>query len=229
MTTRVEHDLPDHDLSESDLSESDFVDGDSDTSAATESTAAESTAAEPTAAGPTAESRGRATRGGRLTVVLAAVAVLAVIVAALAAWQWRSAAGALDAERAADADRAAAVDVARGYTERSLTYDHTNIDGFFAGVQEGTTDALRERFDGVREVLTQIMTDSQVVASGTVNAATVTAQDGNVYTVKVFATQTTQNLQQPEPGAVPTLLTVTVEKDGEQWLVSDYGADTGAA
>ena len=224
MTTRVEHDLPDHDLSESDLSESDFVDGDSDTSAATESTAAESTAA-----GPTPESRGRATRGGRLTVVLAVVAVLAVIVAALAAWQWRSAAGALDAERAADADRAAAVDVARGYTERSLTYDHTNIDGFFAGVQEGTTDALRERFDGVREVLTQIMTDSQVVASGTVNAATVTAQDGNVYTVKVFATQTTQNLQQPEPGAVPTLLTVTVEKDGEQWLVSDYGADTGAA
>ncbi|MFC7959853.1 hypothetical protein [Rhodococcoides kroppenstedtii] len=213
MTTRVD----------TDLSESDFVDRDG---------AGESTAESATESGTPAESTGGPTgrtRGGRLTVVLAVVAVPAVIAAALAAWQWRSAAGALDAERAADADRAAAVDVARGYTERSLTYDHTNVDGFFAGVEEGTTDALRERFDGVREVLTQIMTDSQVVASGTVNAATVTAQDGNVYTVKVFATQTTQNLQQPEPGAVPTLLTVTVEKNGDQWLVSDYGADTGAA
>ncbi len=213
MTTRVD----------TDLSESDFVDRDG---------AGESTAESATESGTPAESTGGPTgrtRGGRPTVVLAVVAVLAVIAAALAAWQWRSAAGALDVERAADADRAAAVDVARGYTERSLTYDHTNVDGFFAGVEEGTTDALRERFDGVREVLTQIMTDSQVVASGTVNAATVTAQDGNVYTVKVFATQTTQNLQQPEPGAVPTLLTVTVEKNGDQWLVSDYGADTGAA
>ncbi|SFA47754.1 Mce-associated membrane protein [Rhodococcoides kroppenstedtii] len=214
MTTRVD----------TDLSESDFVDRDGAGESTAESAAAESTTPAESTGGPT----GR-TRGGRLTVVLAVVAALEVIVAALAAWQWRSAAGALDAERAADADRAAAVDVARGYTERSLTYDHTNIDGFFAGVEEGTTDALRERFDGVREVLTQIMTDSQVVASGTVNAATVTAQDGNVYTVKVFATQTTQNLQQPEPGAVPTLLTVTVEKNGDQWLVSDYGADTGAA
>ncbi|WP_315772956.1 hypothetical protein [Rhodococcoides kroppenstedtii] len=218
MTTRVD----------TDLSESDFVGGDGAGESTAESATESGTPAESSATDATAGPTGR-TRGGRLTVVLAVVAVLAVIAAALAAWQWRSAAGALDAERAADADRAAAVDVARGYTERSLTYDHTNVDGFFAGVEEGTTDALRERFDGVREVLTQIMTDSQVVASGTVNAATVTAQDGNVYTVKVFATQTTQNLQQPEPGAVPTLLTVTVEKNGDQWLVSDYGADTGAA
>lgn len=218
MTTRVD----------TDLSESDFVDGDGAADSTAGSAAESGTPAESSATDATAGPTGR-TRGGRLTVVLAVVAVFAVLAAALAAWQWRSAAGALDAERAADADRAAAVDVARGYTERSLTYDHTNVDGFFAGVEEGTTDALRERFDGVREVLTQIMTDSQVVASGTVNAATVTAQDGNVYTVKVFATQTTQNLQQPEPGAVPTLLTVTVEKNGDQWLVSDYGADTGAA
>ncbi|MBY6367185.1 hypothetical protein [Rhodococcoides corynebacterioides] len=227
MSTELDKNHTDSGRPESDLDEFDFVDQGATTTTGTAAT--DAPAASDAPADGNADRGGTARSGRRTTVLLAVVAVLAVLAAGLAVWQWRSAAGALDAERAADADRAAAVDVARGYTERSLTYDHTNIDGFFAGVEEGTTDALRERFDGVREVLTQIMTDSQVVASGAVNAATVTAQDGGVYTVKVFATQTTQNLQQPEPGAVPTLLTVTVEKDGDRWLVSDYGADTGAA
>ncbi|MBM7416281.1 MULTISPECIES: hypothetical protein [Nocardiaceae] len=180
--------------------------------------------AAPDAAAPAVSSRTRF-----VAIVATVVAVLATVAAVVAGVQWQSAHSALAAERGADADRATAENTARAYTERSLTYDHTDIDGFFGGVEEGTTDALRERFDGVREVLTQIMTDSQVVASGRVNAATVTAQEGDTYTVSVFATQTTQNLQQPEPGAVPTLLTVTVERTGDEWLVSDYGADTGTS
>ncbi|MGU3436580.1 hypothetical protein ACNHUS_26635 [Actinomycetes bacterium M1A6_2h] len=166
-------------------------------------------------------------RGRIVTVVAVVIAVIAVVAAVVAGLAWRSADGALAADRAAAADRQTAIDTARAYTERSLTYAHTDLDGFFAGVEDGTTDALKQRFEGVRDVLSQIMSQSQVVASGKVNAATVTGQDGDTYTVSVFATQTTQNLQQPEPGAVPTLLTVTVEHTGDQWLVTDYGADTG--
>ena len=166
-------------------------------------------------------------RSRLVTRVAVVVAVVATVIGVIAGFAWHSASSTLAANQAADADRQTAVDTARAYTERSLTYDHTDLDSFFAGVEDGTSDGLKERFEGVRDVLSQIMTESQVVASGTVNAATVTAQDGNSYTVSVFATQTTQNLQQPQPGAVPTLLTVTVEHDGDQWLVADYGAETG--
>ena len=163
----------------------------------------------------------------RTRLVAIVIAVSATVVAVALGVQWHSASSALAAERGAALDRTTAENTARAYTERSLTYDHTDIDSFFAGVEDGTTDALKERFAGVRDVLTQIMTESQVVASGTVDAATVTAQDGDSYTVSVFATQQTQNLQQTEPGSVPTLLTVTVEHTGDQWLVADYGADLG--
>jgi Mce-associated membrane protein len=190
--------------------------------------AAKDTEAEPTEAKEAdATDKAPRSRGRIVTVVAVVVAVIAVVAAVVAGLAWRSADSALTADRAAAADRQTAIDTARAYTERSLTYAHTDLDGFFAGVEDGTTDALKERFEGVRDVLSQIMTQSQVVASGKVNAATVTGQDGDTYTVSVFATQTTQNLQQPEPGAVPTLLTVTVQHDGDQWLVTDYGADTG--
>ncbi|GGF95361.1 hypothetical protein GCM10007304_06540 [Rhodococcoides trifolii] len=191
-----------------------------DTDTATTETAGTDATDTDTAASP--RSRGRI-----VTVVAVVVAVISIVAAVVAGLAWRSADGALAADRAAAADRQTAIDTARAYTERSLTYAHTDLDGFFAGVEDGTTDSLKERFEGVRDVLSQIMSQSQVVASGKVNAATVTGQDGDTYTVSVFATQTTQNLQQPEPGAVPTLLTVTVEHTGDQWLVTDYGADTG--
>lgn len=170
---------------------------------------------------------GSVSRSRLVAIVAVVVAVIATVVAVVAGVAWRSADSELAADRAAAADRQTAIDTATAYTERSLTYDHSDLGAFFSGVEEGTTDALRERFAGVQDVLTQIMTESQVVASGNVNAATVTAQDGDTYTVSVFATQTTQNLQQPEPGAVPTLLTVTVEHAGDEWLVADYGADAG--
>ncbi|MGB3772917.1 MAG: hypothetical protein WBF79_10120 [Rhodococcus sp. (in: high G+C Gram-positive bacteria)] len=175
------------------------------------------------------EASPKSDRSRLLMIVAAVVAVIALVVAIIAVVQWRSAESALAADRAAAADRETAVETARAYTERSLTYDHNDLDGFFAGVQSGTTDELGQRFEGVREVLSQIMTESQVVATGTVNAATVTGESENAYTVSVFATQRTQNLQQPEPGDVPTLLTVTVEHtDDDEWLVSDYSADLGA-
>ncbi|GAA2492040.1 hypothetical protein ACFOS0_26900 [Nocardia seriolae] len=73
------------------------------------------------------------------------------------------------------------------------------------------------------------MTDAQVVASGDVVGTSVEAKGNDQYTVTVYATQKTQNVQQQDPATVPNLLVLTVAKTGGDWLVTDYGPkDVGA-
>ncbi|MCZ4561629.1 hypothetical protein O4160_12365 [Rhodococcus sp. IEGM 1401] len=160
----------------------------------------------------------------RWSVVGAAVpgAVLAVVFGVL----WHSAAGDLAAERAHEQDRQMALNTATEYTARSLTYDYRNLDAFFEGVDQGASQSLQDRYDGVREALTAIMNESQVVATGEVLSAAIDSESGGEYKVAVFAQQTTQNVQQPDPGNVPNLLLVTVTDQDGQWIVSDYGPKT---
>lgn len=119
-----------------------------------------------------------------------------------------------------------AVNTATEYTARSLTYDYRNLDAFFQGVDQGASQSLQDRYDGVREALTAIMNESQVVATGEVLSAAIDSESGGEYKVAVFARQTTQNVQQPDPGKVPNLLLVTVTDQDGQWIVSDYGPKT---
>ena len=160
----------------------------------------------------------------RWPVVVAAVpgVVLAVVFGVL----WHSAAGDLAAEREREQDRQMAVNTATEYTARSLTYDYRNLDAFFEGVDQGASQSLQDRYDGVREALTAIMNESQVVATGEVLSAAIDSESGGEYKVAVFAQQTTQNVQQPDPGKVPNLLLVTVTDQDGQWIVSDYGPKT---
>ncbi|OZE32994.1 MULTISPECIES: hypothetical protein [unclassified Rhodococcus (in: high G+C Gram-positive bacteria)] len=160
----------------------------------------------------------------RWSVVGAAVpgVVLAVVFGVL----WHSAAGDLAAERALEQDRQMALNTATEYTARSLTYDYRNLDAFFEGVDQGASQSLQDRYDGVREALTAIMNESQVVATGEVLSAAIDSESGGEYKVAVFAQQTTQNVQQPDPGNVPNLLLVTVTDQDGQWIVSDYGPKT---
>lgn len=154
------------------------------------------------------------------------IAVLGIVLAVVFGFLWRSAAGELADSAARDRDRQIAVNTATEYTERSLTYDYRNLDAFFGGVDEGASQSLQDRYGGVREALTAIMTESQVVASGEVLSAAVDSESGGEYKVTVFAKQTTHNVQQPDAGEVPNLLSLTVTNQGGQWLVSDYGPKT---
>ncbi len=158
-----------------------------------------------------------------LVYALGALAVVVAVVAALLAWQWRSAANDLDELHAQNADRDKAAEVAKDYAVRSLTYDYRNLNGFFDGVRNGASETLQNRYNEVRDTLTKIMTESQVVATGDVVATAVAPPANGKYAVTVFATQKTQNVQQPDPGSVPNLLVVTVAKDGDNWQVVDYG------
>ena len=160
---------------------------------------------------------------GRRSSILVAVAAILAIVAIFCGIQWRSAANETAGLQAAAADKQHATELARDYVRRSLTYDYRNLDAFFAAVTDGAGDTLRDRYKQVRETLGKIMTESQVVASGSAVSAAVDSVTGDQFRVTVFAIQRTQNVQQQDPASVPNLLAVTVAKNGGAWQVTDYG------
>ncbi|OZC90752.1 hypothetical protein CH254_07520 [Rhodococcus sp. 06-412-2C] len=166
------------------------------------------------------------TRRRRIRWSVVAAAVPGIALAVVFGVLWRAAAGDLADERTHDQDRQMALNTATDYTARSLTYDYRNLDAFFEGVDQGASQSLQDRYDGVREALTAIMNESQVVATGEVLSAAIDSESGGEYKVAVFAQQTTQNVQQPDPGKVPNLLLVTVTDQDGQWIVSDYGPKT---
>lgn len=149
--------------------------------------------------------------------------VLLVAIASFLSWRWYTTADELDALRTQNAQRDKAAAVAEDYTARSLTYDYKNLDAFFAGVRDGASDGLKDRYGKVHDTLTKIMTEAQVVATGEVVATAVESVSGDRYEVTVFASQKTQNVQQPDPASVPNLLSVTVERHGDKWVVAAYG------
>ncbi|GAB2531247.1 hypothetical protein [Nocardia heshunensis] len=167
--------------------------------------------------------------GERAFPFAAAAAALFAIVAVVFGVFWHNSSGDYDALKSSQSDRDRAAEIAKEYTLRSLTYDYRNLPAFFDGVQRGTSDALRGRYTQVHDTLAKIMTDAQVVATGDVVGTSVEAKGNDQYTVTVYATQKTQNVQQQDPATVPNLLVLTVAKDGGDWVVTDYGPkDVGA-
>ncbi|MFI6047576.1 hypothetical protein ACIA8C_38580 [Nocardia sp. NPDC051321] len=179
------------------------------------------TAANRGVAAPVAELKGLRRNG--TSYLLGGLTVLLTVLGIALGLSWQSTSDDLSALRQQNADRDKAAEIAKDYTLRSLTYDHKNLPAFFDGVQRGTSDALRKRYDEVHDTLAKIMTEAQVVATGQVLGTAVDAQGNDQYSVTVFATQKTQNIQQPTPATVPNLLVVTVAKNGGNWQVVDYG------
>lgn len=175
----------------------------------------------PAVANPASEPN--APRRNGINYVLGGLTVLLTVLSIALGLSWQSTSDDLSALRGHNADRDKAAEIAKDYTLRSLTYDYRNLPGFFDGVQRGTSDALRKRYDEVHDTLAKIMNEAQVVATGQVLGTTVDAQGNDQFSVTVFATQKTQNIQQPTPATVPNLLVVTVAKNGGDWQVVDYG------
>lgn len=156
-------------------------------------------------------------------VVVSAVIVVLAVLAGVFAYLYLEADEAKSVLENDAAQRAAAAKAASDYTTRSLTYSYQNTDAFFAAVKEDAGEALVKRYDEVRPTLTQIIQQAQVQASGRVLATSVTGDTDEEYTVMVFASQKTQNVQNPQPSELPTLLKVVVTKTAQGWQIQDYG------
>lgn len=134
----------------------------------------------------------------------------------------------LAASRQADADRATATQLAKDYALKSLTYSFEDPDAFFRSVEEGVSDALKDKYVNATDLLKGIMLQAQVTSSGEVLATDAIVQPGGVYQVVVSASQTTRNLQNPDPRVSTILLQITVNKVGDTWQISDIGPKTGS-
>ncbi len=160
-------------------------------------------------------------------VAVGALVVVLAVLAGLFAYLYIDMRQAKTSLEDAATQRAQAAQAASDYTTKSLTYSYQNTDAFFTEVKENASDALVKRYDDVEPTLTQIMEQAKVQASGRVLATSVTgsaSENRGEYTVLVFATQKTQNVQNPQPSELPpTLLKVVVLKTDNGWQIQDYG------
>ncbi|MCK8616632.1 hypothetical protein [Gordonia sp. C13] len=198
-----------------------------DATSATEPATSQDVSASHDDASPTTSEAAQRWGSARLQVVAvgALVAVLAVL-AGLFAYLYIDMREAKTSVEDAATQRAQAAQAASDYTTKSLTYSYQNTGAFFTEVKENASDALVKRYDDVEPTLTQIMKQAKVQASGRVLATSVTgsaSENRGEYTVLVFATQKTQNVQNPHSSELPTLLKVVVLKTENGWQIQDYG------
>ena len=142
--------------------------------------------------------------------------------------KYKAAADDLAGMRQADADRATAAQMAKDYAMKSLTYSFEDPDAFFTTVEDGVSQALKDKYVNASDLLKGVMLQAQVTSTGEVLATEAISQPGGVYQVVVSASQTTRNLQNPEPRVSIILLQITVNKAGDTWQVSDIGPKTGS-
>jgi len=160
--------------------------------------------------------------------------VSAVLLAALIAaggfgyFKFKAATDDLAGMRQAEADRATAAQMAKDYAMKSLTYSFEDPDAFFTTVEDGVSQALKDKYINASDLLKGVMLQAQVTSTGEVLATEAISQPGGVYQVVVSASQTTRNLQNPEPRVSIILLQITVNKVGDTWQISDIGPKTGS-
>ncbi|MGL6236969.1 MAG: hypothetical protein ACRC20_16705 [Segniliparus sp.] len=161
------------------------------------------------------------------------VAALAVVVALCGALvfgylKYREAGQQLAQLHQTEADRSTAEKLAKDYAHKSLTYTYQDPEGFFKSVEEGVAPALKDKWTSGAELLTEIMRQAKVESSGEILAAEATPQPGGAYKVVVSTSQTTKNLQNPQPRVSPLILRVIVTKIGDTWQISEIGPESGS-
>jgi Mce-associated membrane protein len=170
--------------------------------------------------------RFRPGRPWRWVSVLAVAAVIAGDVVGFL--KYRSTADELSALRQSESDREAAAKLAKDYALKSLTYSFDDPDAFFRSVEDGVSQALKDKYINATELLKGVMLQGQVTSTGEVLATDAVVQPGQIYQVVVSAAQTTRNLQNPKPRVSLILLQITVSKAGDSWQVSDIGPKIGS-
>jgi Mce-associated membrane protein len=160
--------------------------------------------------------------------VSAALLVALIAIGGFGYFKYTAAANDLATMRQADADRATAAQMAKDYAMKSLTYSFEDPDAFFKTVEDGVSQALKDKYINASDLLKGVMLQAQVTSTGEVLATEAISQPGGVYQVVVSASQNTKNLQNPEPRVSIILLQITVNKVGDTWQISDIGPKTGS-
>lgn len=175
--------------------------------------------------GSTAENTSTATGVGRRPVpawLLIGLALLTALVGvgALAMWSFRPSDQAIaDATAEAEAAAQRAVPAIFSYDYRRLVADHDAAAGFM-------TADYRKRYDPLFEVVKEnapglrAVTNASFIASGVVRTGNGREADDRVQVFVIFD-QLTTNKARTSPSRTPAFATLTMEREGDNWLVDD--------
>ena len=164
-----------------------------------------------------APSRPAAPEGSSVAGRRVLVAVLSVLVMALAAllgwagWQ----------QHRQDTMRAEALDVTRDYAQTIATFDYQNLDAGRGKVAGMSTPEFAGKYNEMVDALSQLVTDGQGQATGTVTNVGIESLDGSSATVLVFVDQEAKNVIAPEGKSQKYRMVVTLARDGDRWIVDN--------
>lgn len=175
-------------------------------------------AASATEAGDAADASGEAgvpTGRGRAGRVIAGLVIVALLVATcvLGYLLWQ--------EQRQDALRQSAADEASRLVVQLATYDHTDVDGHLDSVVSEATPGFAERYTEVSEGLRELLASGEGTSSGTVVNAATESVDGDTAVVLVFLDQQVTNVTVPDGRVDSSRMLVTVQRDGDRWLLDD--------
>ena len=146
------------------------------------------------------------------TWVLAAVGVLAVALVVLASVVWT--------RPDVDPDE---VGAAQSAAEQAivpvLSYDYRELDADAAAAQSYLTEDYREKYDELFSVIADNAPRTEAVVRAEVIASSVVRTAPEAVEVLLFVNRPTTNKQVTEPVVYRDQVTVTMVRDGEDWLV----------
>ncbi|MEU6560669.1 hypothetical protein [Nocardia nova] len=122
---------------------------------------------------------------------------------------------------ARDDAREAARRAACAYGPILATYDSKRIDAYFAAVLDRATGAWRQEFDSTSRDLRDVLTQGQVVSeAGTVRCAIESSGDDSAEGILVIDQSISSVGTQGQPRHGQLAITLSLQKDGNRWLVS---------
>jgi Mce-associated membrane protein len=168
-----------------------------------------------------ADRRGSSPRGGRLTVVLLVLCLLAA-----------AALGALLLDRRSDdaveRARVQAVSAARAAAGDILGYDYRSVEASIARARASTTGAFRTEYDETAKTLLPQSKQLKAIVQATVGSSAVMSATKDRVVVLLFVDQAT--VKQVPGEKTPTTridqsrVRVTMTRVGGRWLVSELAA-----
>lgn len=180
-------------------------------------TAGKSTRAASRADAPGAQ--GRRGPAGTVRTVLATVVVIAlIVVSVLLVLQTRT----LGSERDAAADRARAEQIASDYAVKAATMDYRDLTPWLNGVKAGTTPELSKKFEGIADLMREVLTPLRLTSTGKASFAKTTSEVNGIYQVKVAVDVSSQNVQAPQGTVTTSTYSVTLDRN-RSWVITEAG------
>ncbi|NKR23827.1 mce associated protein mas1a [Prescottella equi] len=147
-------------------------------------------------------------------IPVAVLCVLAVVLGALAGWQWWE-------QRQLDTLRDQAVETTRDYAQTVASFDYQNLDANRDKIAGMSTSEFTGQYNKMVDALRTLVTDGQGQATATVSNIGVESVDDSSAVVLAFVDQEAKNVVAPEGKSQKYRMVVTLERDGDRWIVDN--------